>query len=99
MVAGLLLPLSAIFEKKQFLPSVKKGWSLILICGLTNAAVNLLVMLLVARMRAALMFPIISAAGILLTWGASRFVYKEILTRRQNLAMVFGIISVVLMNL
>ena len=99
MVAALLLPLSAIFEKKQFLPSVKKGWPLILICGLTNAAVNLLVMLLVARMRAALMFPIISAAGILLTWGASRFVYKEILTRRQNLAMVFGIISVVLMNL
>ena len=90
---------AAFAERRDVLPCVKRGGYLMVLCGVANGAVNLFVMLLATRMNASLMFPIMSAGGIVLTWGVSRFLYKEKLTLTQNLALVFGISAVVLMNL
>ena len=86
-------------EREDIVPCVKVGGHLMVICGLANGVVNLTIMLLVTRMSTALIYPIISAGGIILTWLVSKLGYKENLTKKQNAALIFGIISVVLMNL
>lgn len=78
---------------------LKRGSYLMALCGIANGFVNLSVMILATRMNASVMFPVISAGGIILSWGVSRFLYKERLTSKQNLALVLGIGAVVFMNL
>ena len=90
---------SVICERSEIGECLKKGWHVSLACGIINGIVKLLVMLLVSRMNAAIMFPIISAGGIIISWLVARFVYKEALTAKQNIAMLLGTASVVLMNL
>ena len=68
-------------------------------CGVANGATNLFVMILVSSMQASIVFPVISGGGIILTWIISKFLYREALTRNQNIALILGIASVVLMNL
>lgn len=98
-VALVLFVSAAFAERAEIVPCLKHGGYLMVLCGLANGAVNLFVMLLATRMNASLMFPIISGGGIVLTWAVSRFIYKEKLSVPQNLALVFGILAVVLMNL
>ena len=99
LVALSLFITSLCTERDCMRDCVKRGGHLMVSCGVANGAVNLFIMLLLVRMSAALIYPIISAGGILLSWAVSRFLYKENLTRKQNLALVLGIVSVVLMNL
>ena len=99
-VVALFLFACAFFaERRDVLPCVRRGGYLMALCGIANGAVNLFVMLLATRMRASILYPIISAGGIIMNWSVSRFLYKEKLTLGQNLALIFGIAAVVLMNL
>ena len=99
LAAVILLSVAFFRERGALVPCIKRGGHLMLLCGVANGLVNLLVMLLVAKMNTAVMYPIISSGGIILSWTVSKFVYKENLTKKQNSAMVLGILSVVLMNL
>lgn len=99
VVSVILFFAAFIAERGDIGYTVRRGGYLMVLCGVANGAVNLFVMLLATRMRASLMFPIISAGGIILTWTVSRFIYKEKLTVSQNFALVFGIAAVILMNL
>jgi drug/metabolite transporter (DMT)-like permease len=67
--------------------------------GLCNAVCNLLVLLLATRMPASLMFPIVSAGGIVLTFVVSVGVYRERLSNTQTFGFVLGILSVVMLSL
>ncbi len=67
--------------------------------GLANGAVNLFVVLLAARLPASLMFPIISAGGVALTFLASRTVYRERLSPCQLAGFAAGILSVIVLSL
>ena len=98
-VAIVLFATALLKEKDDIIPSLRGGAHAMIACGLANGAVNMVVMLLAVRMNASLMFPIISAGGIVLTWSVSKFIYKEKLTKYQNAALVLGIIAVVLMNI
>lgn len=98
-VAIILFILAFMRERGEIAPSLRGGAHAMVACGLSNGAVNLMVMLLATRMNASLMFPIISAGGIVLTWSVSKFIYKEKLTKYQNAALVLGIVAVILMNL
>ena len=75
------------------------GCSLGVICGTANGAVNLFVMILSGLMPVSLMFPIISAGGIVATFIISQVFYKEKLSRLQLIGFIFGTASVVLLNL
>ena len=99
MVVLLILPCALIFERRELLPAITKGGHLMASCGIANGAVNLFVILLISRMNSAVMFPILSASEIVLTWLISHFFYKEKLSSKQNAAMLLGVASVVLMNL
>lgn len=81
--------------KKQPLPAYGTG----VVCGLFNGAVNLFVMILTGRMVVSLMFPIISAGGIVATYFVSKLIYKETLTRPQLLGFLLGTVSVILFNI
>ena len=95
----IMLVLSLVRQKKEIAPAVKKGGLIAAACGIINGLCNFLVMILAVRMDASLMYPIISAGGILLTGLVSLLLYKEKLSREQYLALLLGTASVVLMNI
>lgn len=78
---------------------LKTGLFAAVLCGATNGLVNLLVMILSGLMPVSLMFPLISAGGIVLTYFVSRFYYKEELSRLQFIGFLLGLGSVVLLNI
>ena len=69
------------------------------LCGVANGVVNLLVMVASLTIEKSVMFPLISAGGIVLTWIISVFLYKEKLSMKQNIGLVLGIVSIVFLNL
>lgn len=67
--------------------------------GIANGAVNLLVLVLASQLPAALMYPMISAGGIVITFFLSRFVFHERLSKVQLAGFGVGILSIVALNL
>ena len=95
-----LLVFSFFFEHKDLKLCVKKGIFLALFCGAANGIVNLLVMLLNSKnFPASLMFPIISAGGIIVTYFVSKYFYKEQLTKTQLIGFVSGVCAVICLNI
>lgn len=87
------------YHKKAFKPVFTKPIIVLpIICGGANALVNYLVMVL-SRIDASLLFPIISAGGIIMTGIISLTIYKERFTKQQIVGMILGIASVVFLNL
>lgn len=99
MVTVLMLVASLFCERKSAKDYFKKGWHLAIGCGLFNGMVNLFVIILQGMMPLSVMFPVISAGGIIVTFLASRFIYKEKLSKLQLSGFVFGTASVILLNL
>ena len=94
-----MLVLSLFKERAIIAPSVKNGWYFMAICGIANGAVNLFVIMLSPLMNASIMFPLISAGGIVLTSLVSILLYKERLTLQQYIGMILGIGAIVFLNL
>lgn len=94
-----LLAAAFLTERGSLATSLKKNWYLMVLCGVANGAVNLFVILLSPNMNTSLMFPLISAGGIVLTSLVSIFIYKEKLSLLQYIGMVMGIGAIVFMNL
>lgn len=86
-------------EKKQFLPNLKAGFWMYAANGLANGITNFLVIFLSPRLAASVMFPVVSAGGIVLTFLISLFFYKEKLSKWQILGSVLGLVSVIFLNL
>lgn len=99
MVTLVCLIFAAIYHKKDFKPVFTKPIIILpIICGVANAVVNYLVMVL-SRIDASLLFPVISAGGIIMTGIISLTIYKERFTKQQILGMILGIASVVCLNM
>lgn len=75
------------------------GYAIGVCCGAANGAANLFVMILSGLMPVSLMFPIISAGGIIATFIVSTVFYKEKLSKLQLIGFVLGTASVILLNL
>ncbi|MBE6634889.1 MAG: hypothetical protein E7617_01635 [Ruminococcaceae bacterium] len=105
MILALLISLAVmtmmalITERKELSYNLKSGVLSYSICGLANGGVNLLVLLLSARMAASVMFPIISAGGIVAAYAVSTLVYKEKMSRTQTAGLIVGILSIIALNL
>lgn len=94
-----LLIFAFIYEKSDIKANIKKGFKLYSICGLSNGIVNLLVIILALRMPSSVMFPLISAGGIIATFLISLLVYKEKLSIPQLIGMCFGVVSIIFLNI
>ncbi|MBQ9920568.1 MAG: hypothetical protein IJO52_00135 [Clostridia bacterium] len=68
-------------------------------CGAMNGAVNMLVMVLSGMMAASVMFPLISAGGIIVTYAVSKLLYKETLSKMQFWGLVTGTLSIVFLSI
>ena len=104
MIAALLFVTVVLFvigflqkgDKKEMMkPCIKYG----IIQGLGNGMKNYWVMLATALLPTAVLFPTISAGGIVLTYLCAVFIYREKLSRVQTAGYFLGIVSVVLLNL
>ena len=67
--------------------------------GIAVGALNLSIMFLTGLLPNAILFPSISAGGIVLAFLIATFVYKEKLTKLQLLGYGAGLVSVILLNL
>ena len=66
--------------------------------GAMNGIVNLLVMVLSGMIPVSVMFPLISAGGIIVTYIISKAFYKEKLTKTQLAGFLTGLASIVFLN-
>ncbi len=68
-------------------------------CGLLNALSNFFVMLLTGLVPNSVLFPTVSAGGIVMGFLLATFLYREKLTARQLVGYAMGAIAAVLLNL
>lgn len=99
IVTLVMIIMIIIKEKKQIKSYAKQGGVLGMICGIMNGIVNLLILRASAQMSMSLLFPFISAGGIVTTYMASRFLYRERLAKTQLLGLIAGIFAVALLNI
>jgi len=69
------------------------------VTGVANGIANLLVMVLTGSIPNAILFPSISAGGIVVSFLIAIGIYKERLTRQQLIGYAIGTVSVILLNL
>lgn len=99
VVSFMAIAVSAlIFERKGLGKKLKTGAHWYIICGLANGLVNLFVLML-AKYPASIVFPVISAGGIVATALVGIFIYKEKLSFLQIIGMVLGTASIIFLNL
>ena len=99
MSVVILLICALFLEKKDTWKNLKTGLVYWAGNGLFNGMVNFLVLVLSGVMAASVMFPLISAGGIVAAFLVSLFIYREKLSTAQIIGLAFGIISVVFLNL
>jgi len=99
LVVAVMLTLAFLRDRENIKLYMRAGRFCAPACGALNGMVNLLVMILSARMAVSLMFPLISAGGLIVTYLVSRFIYKEKLTKAQFVGFVFGAAAVVFLNI
>lgn len=98
-IAATFLFVLALFQKGDIKKEALISLRIAVPNGLANGIVNLLVMVLTGLIPNAILFPSISAGGIVLSWVLATFVYKEKLSRMQLIGYVIGIASVICLNL
>ena len=101
IVSLTLFVMALIFERDKLSVTLKKSIPFAFLYGMMNGAVNLFVMMLTGsgRLSAAVIFPTISGGGIITTALVGIFIYREKLTKWQDLSLILGTTAVVLMNL
>ena len=101
IVTVVLLLTGALVEKRVFISTTKTCIPYTLAYGIINGTVNLFVMILTGgnKISASVVFPTISAGGIIMAAIVSVFYYKEKLNRKQLTALILGTVAVILMNL
>lgn len=93
------LVLSFAKEKKDMVSCAKHGWLPAVVCGAANVIMNFLVMVLQGLMPVSVLFPLLSAGSLVLTYFLARFLYKEKLSKRQIVGYILGTLSVVFLNI
>ena len=101
-IAFIAVLIFAIFsEKKEVVSNIKIGLPHHLLYGLCNGLVNLFVMMLTGRnvLPVSVIFPTISAAGIIGASVLAVLIYKEKLTKLQMVGIGLGAVAAVFLNM
>lgn len=99
LVTVLLFALVLIGERRVFLKNLRGGWHLMVGCGLANGLSNMFVIMCAVVLNASVMYPIISAGGIIISSLVSIFAYREKLSVPQYAGLLLGIGAVVLCSI
>ena len=82
-------------NKQTIMPCLKYG----IPKGIFNGLVNYFVMVASAALPNSVLFPSISAGGIVLTFACALTIYKEKLSKAQMIGYFLGIVSVIFLNI
>lgn len=77
----------------------KKTWWIAAICGVFNGLTNYLVLVLNGKLPPSVLFPVISAGGIVFIFLYAMIVYREKFKPMQIVGFILGVGSIVLLNL
>ena len=77
----------------------KKIWWIAAICGVFNGLTNYLVLVLNGKLPPSVLFPVISAGGIVFIFLYAMIVYREKFKPMQIVGFILGVGSIVLLNL
>ncbi len=94
-----LLPLALKRERSDMGTCLRKGWVLGVGCGVMNGLLNLIVMVTALMMPKSIFFPLLSGGSMVISYLISVFLYKEKFTWVQNLGILFGVGSLVILNI
>ena len=67
--------------------------------GLCNVFANFLIMLLTVALPSAVLFPVVSAGGIVTAFLISKFIYKEKMSKLQIAGFAVSLVSITVLNL
>lgn len=98
-ISSTVLFIAALCDRKTFKSEFMGCIPLGALSGLANGVTNYLVMVLTGLIPTALLFPIISAGGIVLGFILAVTIYKERLSKTQLVGYFLGTASVVLLNI
>lgn len=94
-----LFPIAFLREKKAVKYAVKSGWQWFALYGIANGSVNLLVMVASEKIPVSVLFPVISAGGIIISSAFSVFICGEKLSVKQLAGIAIGLVAIVFLNL
>ena len=94
-----LLIAAIIREKKGVLRVAKSGIHWCAMCGASNGVANFFGLKCLSIMNRAVYYPITSAGDLILTFVFSVVLFKEKLKKNQVVGFIFGIISMILINI
>ena len=100
-VSVCLFVLAFVMERDKLAHTAKTCLPYCLGYGILNGAVNLFVMMLTGggELDTSIIFPTISAGGIIMTGLVALFIYKEKLSKLQYAGLILGTLAVVFMNI
>ena len=99
MMVFLLFAVITFFKKENVREEIKPTLIFGGMLGILNGITNLFVMILSAKMPVSLMFPVISAGQIIVTYLMAKTIYKESLSKKQLYGLITGVVSIVLLNI
>ncbi len=99
LLSSVILLVASLIRKEKILKEKRLCLTMGAANGISNALVNLLVMYLASRIASVILFPVVSAGGIVLGFVMAIFVYKEKLSKMQMIGYFIGIASVVLLKI
>lgn len=86
-------------ERKELKFNLKCGIVFGSLCGIANGLTNFLVLYLLSRLPSSVMFPIISAGGMVFVFLYSIIFLKEKYTAMQKIGYALGVLSIIFLNL
>lgn len=99
LLSSIILLVAALIRKEKIFKEKRLCLAMGAANGVSNALVNLLVMYLASRIASVILFPVVSAGGILLGFIMAIFVYHEKLSKMQTIGYFIGVASIVLLKL
>lgn len=69
------------------------------LAGIANAIVNITMLYLAVNMKAVILYPVVSAGGLVISFLTALIIYRERLNKLQYLGSLLGLISILLLNL
>ena len=100
VIVVMILGISALIrERGRVVETLKKGIGWCALCGAGNGTANYFAFICLTRIPGIVYYPISSAGDLVLTFIFSVALFRERFTRNQIIGFVFGILSIILINL
>lgn len=99
LISAVLFLILALVKRERILRGDMKLIPLSVATGIANGITNYLVMVLTGLIPSVILFPVISAGGIVIGFLVALFIYRERLNKIQYIGYFIGIASIILLNL